>query len=322
MNKTALVTGASGAIGFTLTEHLREQGFAVRALVRNPSTLGSLRGVEIIQGEINDSATLRKAVAGVSKVFHLAAKLHINNPSPALHDEYRRVNVEGTRALVETAQEAQVERLIFFSTINVYGPNKAEELLTEETPLHPDSFYAQTKVEGEAIALKGLDATVLRLAAVYGPRMKGNYPRLLNALRRGRFLMIGDGSNRRTLVHVKDVCEAALLAAEHPSALGQIYNVTDGEVHSLKEIIDAMSKALGRKPPKFRLPDLSVRWAAQSVESCLKLFGKTSPVGRATVDKFLEDIAVSGEKIQKQLGFQPMFDLQRGWRETVRQLGG
>ncbi|MGA9994997.1 MAG: NAD-dependent epimerase/dehydratase family protein [Pyrinomonadaceae bacterium] len=320
MNKTALVTGASGAIGFTLTEHLLACGYKVRALVRNPSTLGSLRGVEIVQGEINDAASLRKAVAGVSKVFHLAAKLHINNPSPTLHDEYRRINVDGTRSLVEAARDAEVERFIFFSTINVYGPGKPEELISEESPLRPDSFYAQTKVEGERITLAGTHATVLRLAAVYGPRMKGNYPRLLSALRRGRFLMIGDGGNRRTLVYVKDVCEAALLAAEHPLASGQTYNVTDGEVHSLKEIIDAMSDALGRKPPKARLPELPVRLTALVIESSFKLFGKSSPVGRATVEKFLEDIAVSGEKIQKQLGFRPRYDLQRGWRETVRQI--
>ena len=320
MNKTALVTGASGAIGYTLTEHLVSRGYTVRALVRHLSTLGSLQGVEIVEGKINDAASLRQAVAGVSCVFHLAAKLHINNPSNALHDEYRRINVEGTRSLVDAAREAEVERFIFFSTINVYGPSRSEELMNEETPLRPDSFYAQTKAEGEEIVLKGMRSTVLRLAAVYGPRMKGNYPRLLKALSRGRFVMIGDGKNRRTLVHVKDVCEAALLAAEHPSAPGQTYNVTDGEVHSLKEIIDAMSDALGRKVPKARLPEFPVRLAAQAVESSLKLFGKSSPVGRATVEKFLEDIAVSDEKIQQQLGFRPEYDLQTGWRETVRQM--
>jgi UDP-glucose 4-epimerase len=150
--------------------------------------------------------------------------------------------------------------------------------------------------------------------------MKGNYPRLLGALKRGRFLMIGDGCNRRTLVHVKDLCGAAQCAAENEKAAGQVFNVTDGTIHTLGEIVDAMSAALGQRSPGLSVPTRFARMLAASLETGLNVVGKKSPIVRATVDKFVEDIAVSGEKMQKSLGYRPVFDLVEGWRETVSQM--
>jgi UDP-glucose 4-epimerase len=253
-------------------------------------------------------------------VFHLAAKLHINNPTPDLKGEYYRVNVEGTRCLAGAARAAKVERLIFFSSISVYGSSRPGQLFDEETPLNPDSWYAETKIEGEKIVLDELPSVVLRVAAVYGPRMKGNYPRLVEAVRRGRAALIGDGRNRRTLVHETDACDAAITAAEHAAAHGQVFNVTDGRVHTMREILAAIAVALNQRPPRLHLPARPVRLAAGLLEDGLRVAGKTSPIGRATIDKLTEDIAVSGDKIQRQLGFQPQFDLHAGWRQTIAQM--
>ena len=277
-------------------------------------------GVEVVRCDIADSQLVRQVVAGADVVFHLAAKLHINNPSLALKDEYFRVNVEGTRCLTEAARAAGVRRLVFFSTINVYGNSQPGQLFDEERALNPDSLYAETKVEGEAIVLAESPAVVLRMAAVYGPRMKGNYTRLAQAIRRKRLPLIGDGNNRRTLIHVEDACDAAIAAAEQDVALGQVYNVTDGRVHSLREIIKAIAIALGRRPPRLHLPARPVRMAAGLLEDGLRFVGKKSPINRATIDKLTEDIAVSGAKIQRELGFQPRYDLQAGWLQTVEQM--
>lgn len=316
-----MVTGATGAVGSTLVRHLLERGYRVRALVRCASPVRNLPGsVEIVHGDMTDCRTLRDATAGTDCIFHLAAKLHISNPSPALRSEYERVNVEGTRCLVETAQAGGVRCLIFFSTINVYGSSQPHQVLNEESPLCPDSWYAETKAQGEQIVLAGLPGVVLRLAAVYGSSMKGNYLRLLNVLQRGRFAMLGDGRNRRTLVHVSDVCKAALIAAEQPRAVGRIYNVTDGHVHTFEQIINAMSAALGQRPRRVHLPVRPVRLAAGLLEDGLRIFGKESSIGRRTVDKLVEDIAVSGTMIQRQLGYRPHYDLAAGWRETISQL--
>lgn len=319
MKRTALVTGAAGAIGSTLVRRLSEQGYAVRALVRQ-QVEGMPAGVEVLRGDINDCQLVRQAVNGVDSVFHLAAKLHLNTPTPDLKDEYFRVNVEGTRCLAEAARAAKVERFVFFSTINVYGNSQPGQLLDEETTLRPDSWYAETKIEGEKITLGALPSVVLRVAAVYGARMKGNYPRLVRAIRRKRLALVGDGSNRRTLVHTEDVCGAAIAAAEEAEAAGQIFNVTDGSTHTMREIIAAIAAALNQRSPRLHLPARPVRLVAGMLEDGLRLAGKKSPVGRATIDKLTEDIAVSGDKIQRQLGFQPRFNLQDGWRQTIEHM--
>lgn len=319
MKRTALVTGAAGAIGSTLVRRLSEQGYAVRALVRR-QVEGMPAGVEVVRGDINDCQLVRQAVNGMDLVFHLAAKLHLNTPAPELKDEYFRVNVEGTRCLAQAARAAKVERLIFFSTISVYGNSQPGQLLDEEAALHADSWYAETKIEGEKIVLAEGPSVVLRVAAVYGAQMKGNYPRLVQAIRRKRVALVGDGSNRRTLVHTEDVCGAAIAAAEETEAVGQIFNVTDGSTHTMREIIAAIAAALQQPPPKLHLPARPVRLVAGLLEDGFGLAGKKSPVNRATIDKLTEDIAVSGEKIQRRLGFQPRFNLQDGWRQTVEHM--
>ncbi len=95
---------------------------------------------------------------------------------------------------------------------------------------------------------------MLRLGAVYGSRIKGNYERLTRALACHRFIPIGNGLNRRTLVYDKDVGRAATLAVSHPAAAGRVFNVTDGGFHALNEIIESICSALGRKPPRLSLP--------------------------------------------------------------------
>lgn len=323
MERTALVTGAGGAIGSTLIRRLQEQRYKVRALVRETAPDALMPdGIEVVRCDINDCQLVRQSVAGTDVIFHLAAKLHVNNPAPNLRGEYFQVNVEGTRCLASAARAVGVPRMIFFSTINVYGNSQPNELHDEETPLHPDSLYAETKAEGEKIVLSELPSVVLRVAAVYGPRMKGNYPRLIQAIRRKWLPLIGDGRNRRTLVHVEDVCDAAIAAAEHESAPGQIFNVTDGQVHTMREIVSTIAAVLEQRPPMLRLPSRPARMAAGLLEDGLRIVGKKSPINRAAIDKLMEDIAVSGEKIQRQLGFRPRYDLQSGWKATIKQMAG
>lgn len=319
-----LVTGATGVIGPTLVNALLEKGYTVRVLVRStPDSKQFPKEVEIARGDLSDYDALREAMRDVNIVFHLAAKLHINNPDKSLHAEYRRVNVEGTRLLLKAAQEAKVSRFVFFSSIAVYGPSKAGEIFTEETPTLPDTIYAETKCEAEKLTLAALDkngkpfSVILRLAAVYGSVMKGNYPRLVNGLRKHRFFPVGKGENRRTLVHVKDVVSSAILVAENEKAIGEIYNVTDGKIHTVREIINAICKGLDRKPPKLFLPELPVRVAAKAFEMPFFVIGKRAPIGSATVEKLLEDVAVSGDKLQNKLGFQPELDLESGWKEAI-----
>lgn len=321
-----LVTGATGAVGPCVVDALCSAGYQVRSFSLDAPPTGIFpNSVQSIVGDVTDPSAVQSAMHGMDAVVHLAALLHIVNPPPELREKYEKINVGGTATVVEAAVKAGVKRVILASTIAVYGPSNGQ-ILNEDSVPQPDTFYAQTKLAAEKIVLnaRGVDGqpigTVLRLGAVYGARIKGNYERLVKALARNRFIPIGNGRNRRTLVYDKDVARAVVLAIQHPSAAGKIFNITDGCFHSLAEIIAAISESLGRKPPRFSVPVGSVRIAAGMIEDAMRLIGRRSPVGRATIDKYTEDIAVEGKRIQTELGFVPRFDLRTGWRETVQKM--
>jgi nucleoside-diphosphate-sugar epimerase len=321
-----LITGATGAIGPRVVLALDHAGFRIRAFsVDIPSEGMFPPHVEVLIGDVTNQVAVQSAMQDVDAVVHMAALLHIVNPPPALLEKFERINVGGTATIVVAAIRAGVRRVVLFSTIAVYGPSDGC-VLNEMSPTHPETFYAHTKCAAEQIVLeaRGADGqplgTVLRLGAVYGSRIKGNYERLTHALARHRFIPIGNGLNRRTLVYDKDVGRAAVLAISHPVAPGRMFNVTDGEFHTLNEIIESICSALGRKPPRLSLPFEFVRSVAGAIEGGYHIFGLRSPITPGMVDKYTEDSAVDGSLIQKELGFVPQYDLQTGWRETIGEM--
>ena len=325
-----LITGATGAVGPRVVQALHDAGYYIRTLSLDSPQPGSIpTDVEVRIGDITDRLAVQSAMQGVGAVIHLAALLHIINPTSALRGEYERINVGGTATIVGAAIQSGVKRVVFFSTIAVYE-NSTGQILTEDSQTQPETLYAKTKMEAEKIVLGARRAdgqplgTVLRFGAIYGSRIKGNYQRLLRTLARGRFIPIGDGKNRRTLIYEKDVARAAVLASEHPAAAGRIYNVSDGQFHTLNEIIKTMCETLSRTPPRISLPVAPVRLAAGMFEDATRLIGFRSPIVRATIDKYTEDIAADSSRIQTELGFKPHFDLKTGWQETIgemRQMG-
>jgi nucleoside-diphosphate-sugar epimerase len=319
-----LITGATGAVGPKVLAAFRAAGYSIRTLSLDPPPAGAWPAdVDARIGDVTDPAAASSALQGADAVVHMAALLHIANPPPSLQDRYDRINVGGTQAVAEAAVQAGVRRVVLFSTIAVYGKS-CGEVLTEDTPPRPDTFYARSKLAAEKIVLAAKDevggpiGVVLRLGAVYGPRIKGNYHRLLRSLAGGRFIPIGDGSNRRALIYDKDVGRAAVLAATHANAAGRIFNVTDGQSHSMKTIVASLCAALGRKPPGFALPLAPVLRAAGMLEGALKLIRLRSPVTADIISKYTEDMAVDSGRIRRELGFKPDYDLASGWRETVQ----
>ena len=321
-----LVTGATGAVGPSVVAALWNAGVRIRTLSLNMPPKGLWPDdVDTRIGDIIDPAVVDSATTNAEAVIHLAALLHIVNPPPEMQPKYERVNIAGTDAVVKAAIRGKAKRVILFSTIAVYGDSRGR-VVDEATPPHPQSFYAQTKLEAEKIVLAARNCfgeplgTVLRLGAVYGPRIKGNYRDLVIALAKGRFAPVGQGQNRRTLIYDKDVGRAAALVVSHPAAAGRVFDVTDGEFHTMKEIIETICIALGRKPPSFSVPVGWARFAAGLLEDGGRLFGFRSPIVRSTIDKYVEDIAVSGKRLRKDLGFNPQFDLLTGWKETIQEM--
>ena len=327
-NKTAkvLITGATGAIGPSVVHALYQTGYRLRTFSVDESASGLFPPpVEVVIGDVADRAAVESAMQGVDAVVHMAALLHIVNPPPEMRKKYERINIGGTKTVIEVALVAGVKSVVLFSTIAVYGQADGQ-VLNEQSPTNPDTFYAKTKLVAEKIVLnaRGTDGqpigTVLRLGAVYGARIKGNYRRLARALARHRFIPIGNGLNRRTLVYDKDVGRAAVLAVSHPASAGRVFNVTDGGSHTLNEIIESICLALGRKRPRLSLPAGPTREVIGLIEKGSYAIGFKPPVTRDIIDKYTEGIDVDGSLIQKEFGFMPQYDLNTGWKETIEEM--
>lgn len=323
-DRVVLVTGATGAVGQTITRSLAAAGARVHVLVRRPTPVEGASVTHV--GDITQPSSLRAALEGCDAVVHLAALLHITAPTAALDADYRRVNDEATASLVEAGRAAGVSRIVYASTIAVYGPQASGVVLDEGTPCLPDTAYGRTKLAGEQHVRAARGAAgqplgvVLRFGAVYGVGVKGNYRRLFDALAGRRYVQIGAGVNRRTLIHETDLAGAVLLALTHPDAAGQTFNVTDGQVHEVRQIVAAICEAQGRAVPRLRVPVAVARVGAGLVERLWRLGGRPAPVTRAAIEKLVEDVAVDGRLLQRRLGFVPQFSLRDGWRDVVQRM--
>jgi UDP-glucose 4-epimerase len=323
--RVALVTGATGAVGPRVVRACQAAGYAVRTFSVDPPAADVLpAGVDVRIGDVCDSQAVRSAVAGSDIVVHLAALLHQFENMAAGDHQYERVNVGGTENVVRAAMAEDVGRLVFLSTIAVYGPSSGQ-LIDERTPPRPDTAYGWTKLAAERAVLSATSGgrrigTVLRAAAAYGSRVKGNYRRLALAIARGRYVPVGRCLNRRTIVHDRDLADAIVLAARHPAAAGALFNVTDGRVHTLAEIVAAIHRAVGRKPPRLYVPLTAARAAAALCERTYPMVGRRPPVTSALLEKYTEDIAVDGTLIQRALGFVPAVGLEAGWQDTMQAL--
>jgi UDP-glucose 4-epimerase len=310
-----LVTGATGAIGPGIVDAL-SNGHDIRTLSRRPPPAGLFKpAVTNVVGDISDTDAVHRAAEGVTLIVHLAALLHIVDPLATLQAAYERINVGGTAAVVAAAQSHGVGRVLVLSTIAVYG-RTGGAMVDEATPPNPETMYGETKLRAERLALSARRsdghplATVLRSAAVYGPRVKGNYQRLVQALARRRFVPVGPGHNRRTVVFEGDLASAVAMAAADSGAAGRIYNVTDGGTHTMREMIGAICAALGRRAPSWHLPVAPVRAA-------VGLGAIVNGRARRALETYLEDVAVKGSRIEAELGFTPRVDLGQGWIRTI-----
>ena len=128
-----------------------------------------------------------------------------------------------------------------------------------------------------------------------------------------RFVPIGRGENRRTLVFEEDLAAAVALALDHPAAAGATFNVSDGAFHTMRDIVAAISRALGRRPPAWHVPAVIARVAATGASLFDKRF-------RHMLDTYLEDVAVDAERIRRELGFRPRYGLEEGWAVTIQRM--
>lgn len=256
-----LVTGGAGFIGSHLSRSLLELGHSVRVFDNFSSGKHeNLQGmdVELIEGDLRDVDAVTKAVKGMDIVFHEAAFVSVPE-SMEKPQECLDVNVTGTSILFDAARRADVKRAVFATSAAVYGDSEAYPL-TEDTLLKQLSPYAVSKrvdeMYGELFTNQfGFDVVALRYFNVYGPRQRPDsmyaaaVPIFIRRMLDNKPITIyGDGGQTRDLVNVRDVVQANLLAAEHPAAPGQIFNVCTGVETRLLDLLDILYKIFPNAP--------------------------------------------------------------------------
>jgi len=270
--------------------------------------------------DLGREAPLRNSLAGVQAVFHLAGKVHDLAECTPDPGEYARVNLDGTRRLLEAARAAAVERFVFLSSVQAMG-DTASACADETSTPHPATGYGRSKLEAEGLVLNesnGLPhAVCLRPPLVYGPGQKGNLDRMIRAVDRGLFPPLPDIGNKRSMVHVRDVVDAVLLAATRPQANRRCYIVTDGRAYSSREIHGAIADALGKRMPPWHVPLAALRAMARAGDLIGRVGGRRFIFDSAALEKLVGSAWYSSERISGELGFQATTDFAQALPEIV-----
>ena len=301
----AAITGASGHVGNVLCESLIEKSVQVRALVHEFRNELDQLDLEIVEGNILNEDDLERLVDGVDVVFHLAAKISIDNKH---HDEIFRINVEGTRNLVNACKKKRVHRLIHFSTIHTLLMTDVNELIDETKPLVDGHLiaYEHSKAEAERLVLKaideGLDAVILNPTAIIGPYdYKRSY--LGQALIRiylNRIPMLIRGGYDFT--DVRDVVDGAIKAAEK-GRKGERY-LLPGKWVSLADLSKMIAIISGGKTPTYVAHPVIARLGLPFIQMYAKMM-REEPLYTTQSLYILKHSGrnISGEKAGKELGY-------------------
>jgi nucleoside-diphosphate-sugar epimerase len=315
---TIFITGATGLVGGHAAEEAVRRGYRVRALVRPTSDTRWLDqwGVERIIGDLEDAEALKAGAAGADWIFNCAAKVG----DWGTLEEFRRLNVDALRLLLDAACEARVERLVHVSSLGVYE-GRDHHGTDETVPPAANSLdaYTRSKTEAEALVLeyhrtRGLPAAVVRPGFIYGERDRSVLPKLLTNLRRGTFAFFGSGEQRLNCIYVKNLVQAIFLAAESPAAVGEVFNLTDGELVTKKQFVGRVAELAGLTVPTRHIPLRAARILAQVVEGAAKLLrAKRPPLINKARYKFLGlNLDYSIDKARRVLGYQPPFSFEEG----------
>ncbi len=321
--RSALVTGGTGFIGRTLCERLKSRGVQVHAVARRASDgpWDRMFVADIRKGPLSEIV-----FKNVDTVFHLAGKVHALADLDSEETEYVSANVDGTRNVLSAAAQAKVSRFVLASSVKAGGEG-SDICLDEAMEDHPESSYGRTKLEAERMVFKlarenDIHAVVLRLPLVYGPGHKGNLERMLQAVAARRFPPLPEFDNQRSMVHVKDVARAAILAAESPKANVQSYIVTDCRPYSTREIYSLMSVALGRREPRLSIPKMALHASARIGDVIGRLRGRRFVFDSDALEKLASSAWYSSKKIETELGFRPEYDLEKALPEMIATLRG
>jgi nucleoside-diphosphate-sugar epimerase len=318
---TILVTGGTGFLGSHVIEQLSQMGRPVRALVRRSSDtkfLRTLRGVELVDGAIDDRASLERAVTGVEAVVHSAGLVKARNL-----DEFMRVNARGTENLLEACLPlaGSLKRFVHVSSVTVGGPSDAygNAVQVDSVP-RPVTDYGRSKLAAEKLMLAKKDQlkiTIIRPPAIYGPRDREIFA-FFKSIKMGVLPLLGSPQSKLSMIYGPDCARACIRAIDADVPSGSIFAVDDGAVHTMAELISEAESAMGKRAfLRIPLPRRVVEGAALLSESYGKLTNRAMMLTRDKCNELFDQWVCDGSRAASELGLPPSVSFSQGVKQTV-----
>jgi len=316
----AFVTGGTGFIGSRVVKRLRDRGDDVVVLARRPEKAAGL-DAEVVEGELSDAGAIRRGVEGSQAVFHIAADYRVGMVA-SKRDSMRDSNVGGTERVLDAAVDAGVERIVYVSTVNVFGNTNGQTVDESYRRVEADGFvstYDETKYRAHLLAeqraAEGAPIVIVQPGSVYGPGDHALVGQMIEQASTGKMPAKAFPDLGLNMVHVDDVADGIMLAYDKGKP-GESY-VLGGEITTQGELIDKAAAIGGKKPPRMTVPPI--------------LLKAMIPVGRwigppiGLPPNFREMISAAhnvtywakDDKARRELGYAPR-DLETGLRETIQ----
>lgn len=314
-----LVTGGTGFTGSALVLRFLKEGHHVRSLDSKEGIMYrdlQEAGAEIILGSVTDKNLVDKSTENMEIIFHLAAAFReLDVPDSHYYD----VNVNGTRHVMEAAVKHNVRKVVYCSTQGVHG-HVASPPGNENTPIVPEDYYQQTKYEGELVVQeyrnKGINFTIIRPTAIYGPGDPGRFLMLYKWVMKGYFPMFGNGKTYYHPLYIDNLVDAFLLCMEDEAGSGETYIIADKEYLSIEDLVRKIGEAMDKKVNIIHLPITPLILAGHICQGICKPFKVTPPIFPRRVDWYRQIRAFKIDKAKAELNYEPKVDILEGLKQT------
>lgn len=318
---TVLVTGAAGFLGSALIDKLCRSGHHVRGVLHDSRHSHSrVQNVETVTADIRDAKQVQDIASGCETIVHLAAKV------PGIDDfragnEYEAVNVDGTRHILDAAVRSGVNRIVFASSVKVFG-EETSGCIDETRAPNPQTDYGRSKWQAEQLVAEyaerhGLAAVSLRLPMVYGPTKRGNLYQMMKAIDHGWFPILPRLSAVRSLLHVENFVQAVLLCLRVSCFNRPAYVVADPEPYCVTDLYDWLRAGLGKSPPQWRVPLWVLEGSARCGDLLQSVSGWRAPLTTEQLSKLIGCAWYSPAAITHELGYQATCSLEKTIPELI-----
>ncbi|MEW5894704.1 MAG: NAD(P)-dependent oxidoreductase [Candidatus Omnitrophota bacterium] len=311
------IIGSEGFIGRYLIRDLKADGHEITGfdLVKED---GGKSGYRFVQGDLMDGQALKSAMSGSDLVINLAARHHDFGIS---REDFFKINEAGTRVIVDVMTGLDIKRLIFYSSVAVYGD--VDEASSELTVPNPVNDYGESKLAGEKIigAWAGKDPLrsilIVRPVVVYGPHNYANMFRLIDMIFHRRFWMVGDGQNIKSTAYVENLTQATVFMMKRMAPGIDVINYSDYPHRTSRNIADIVRNKLGRAPMSFTIPLKFAMLMGYPFDILAKLLKKNFPVTANRIKKFAMMNTCHGSDKVRAIGFKQMIATEEGISRMV-----